>query len=208
MIDVIETLQKSEIEKLQDRSFLLSLIREYGIHNDSRISHMYGKENIPYLVQNGMLQIPEQIADALLYLSGKEIHQYLEIGTHNGKTTAFIVAYLTRFNPELKALTIDIHRRWSNPYKHLRIVEVEGTSDDWKGFQSDLCFIDGDHSIEWVKRDYENVGQYAQICMFHDIVEEGGIGNGKMDVKEFWGSIKKPTSLEFTTHGRMGIGIL
>jgi len=208
MRDIIEVIRDSQLDLLTDKEYVCSLIREYGLHNDPRVNHMYGKFDQDYLVSEGMIQIPEQLAGALIYLSDYLIDKYLEIGTFNGRSTLFITAYLTRFNPGLETLTVDNLRVFQNTYQHLNIIQHLGTSDDLKGRQSDLCFIDGDHSINWVKRDYENVGKSAKICMFHDILETEIVNGGRRDVKEFWQSIKRPTSKEFTDGGRFGIGIL
>ena len=208
MRDVIEVIRDIDINLLTNEKFVIDLIREYGLHNDPCVNNLYGKENQPYLVSEGILQIPKQLASVLIYLSDFVIDTYLEIGTFNGKSTLFITAYLTRFNPDLKTLTVDNARVFQNPYKHLKITQLLGTSDDLKDTPSDLCFIDGDHSLEWVKRDYENVGKSAKIRMFHDILETKSVNNNDMDVKNFWQSIKRPLSKEFTDGGRLGIGIL
>lgn len=208
MRDIIEVIRDSKLDLLTDKEYVCSLIRECGLHNDPNVNNLYGKHNQDYLVSEGMIQIPEQLAGALIYLSDYLIDKYLEIGTFNGRSTLFITAYLTRFNPGLETLTVDNLRVFMNPYQHLKIIQHFGTSSDLNGRQSDLCFIDGDHSLDWVKRDYENVGKSAKIRMFHDILETEIINNYKMDVKNFWQSIKRPTSKEFTDGGRFGIGIL
>lgn len=208
MRDIIEVIRDSKLDLLTDKEYVFNLIREYGLHNDPLITDSYGEHNQDCLVSDGMIQIPEQLADTLIYLSDYLIDKYLEIGTFNGKATLFITAYLTRFNPGLETLTVDNLRVFMNPYQHLKIIQHFGTSDDLKGRQSDLCFIDGDHSLDWVKRDYENVGKSAKICMFHDILETEIVNNSRRDVKEFWQSIKRPTSKEFVDGGRFGIGIL
>lgn len=208
MRDIIEELLKIDRKGLKDKQLVADLIREYGLHNDPCVVHLFDKDDHKYLVTQGMLQIPEQMAGALIYLSKYLIDSYLEIGTFNGRSTLFITAYLSRFNPTLEVITVDNLREFTNPYPKLNIAQHIGTSNDLTGRKSDLCFIDGNHSTEWIKRDYENVGQFAKICMFHDILETEVINNNDMGVKTFWQSIKRPTSVEFTDGGRMGIGIL
>lgn len=208
MIDVIEELLKADIESLKNPKRVAELIRLNGLHYDPHIKHLYDKKDLVNLINDGMIQIPEQLAEALVWLSDKSITQYVEVGTFNGKSTVFISAYLSRFNPVFRTLTIDNSRNFENPYKSLTIASIKGTSDDVAGLKSDLCLIDGDHSFAWIKRDYENLGKNAKYCMFHDILETEIIQGMPMDVKSFWNSIKRPSSVEFTYGGRMGIGIL
>lgn len=47
----------------------------------------------------------------------------------------------------------------------------------------DFIFIDGDHSYDGVKADWENYGPMGKIVAFHDII-------GVPDVKRFWNEIK------------------
>lgn len=174
IIRVLDIIDQSDKNQMRDKDYIVGLIRQVGLHNDPTVSKIYGKENQKYLSTFGMLQIPEQLADCLIYLSDKKIEKYLEIGTFNGIATAFISAYLHFFNPNIKIKTVDITERY-HPYfaeelkRRFNIEFFIGTSEDIKREESDLCFIDGDHSYEWVDKDYRNVGKYSKICMFHDV---------------------------------------
>ena len=50
----------------------------------------------------------------------------------------------------------------------------------------DLCFIDGDHSFEAVRRDYESLRGVCNALMFHDIVDRAVPG-----VPRFWHALKR-----------------
>ena len=71
----------------------------------------------------------------------------------------------------------------------------------------DFCFIDGDHTYEGVKQDWENYGPMAKVVGFHDI---GGPVEG---CTRFWGELKASTEYrieEFISDAnpKFGIGIV
>jgi hypothetical protein len=111
-------------------------------------------------------------------------------------------------NPNLKSIGIDISDKGLTEdikqYINLHI----GTSEDFKGQKYDFVFIDADHSYEGVSTDYENLGKYAKIVMFHDINDSTCPG-----VVKFWNEIKEGKKYkEFTYQTNnnqiQGIGIL
>lgn len=58
----------------------------------------------------------------------------------------------------------------------------------------DACFIDGDHTLDGVKSDYETYGPMAsKMVAFHDISwrREPGWKGRRIEVPEFWASVKK-----------------
>lgn len=213
---VIREIENTETEKLADGAFLEAKIRQIGLRHDGR--GLYGDDgrDMNFLAP-GLWQIPGQLAGAMALLARHRIASFLEVGTADGFTFSFMAACLLRLNPGLKATTIDIN---PNPASSSRIafaapVEfvVGKTSDAFAERVFDLVFIDGNHSYEWVVRDYQNVGRQARVCMFHDINDQLC---GEQSVPRFWKELKVAESgradfHEFLFHSSsdkvMGIGI-
>lgn len=66
----------------------------------------------------------------------------------------------------------------------------------------DFCFIDGDHSYEGAKADWENYGPMARIVAFHDIVNNDGC-------IRLWNEIKAShETVEYTSSAWLGIGVV
>ena len=69
----------------------------------------------------------------------------------------------------------------------------------------DVVFIDGDHSYEGVKKDWENYGPLSKLVGFHDIAHD------ECGVPRLWSEIKAAgfqTYERVYKHGRVGIGIV
>ena len=67
----------------------------------------------------------------------------------------------------------------------------------------DFAFIDGDHSYEGAKADWENYGSLAKIVGFHDIA------NVHHDVSKLWAEIKASGArTEEIVESEMGIGLV
>jgi hypothetical protein len=202
-------------EELLSEEYLINLIRQWGIHDDDVIN--FGDINNPYRSDIGMLQQPEQLSPALIYLSTLDIKKYLEIGTFIGSTCSFIGLYLSRFNPEVSVTAVDRDRDF-NPdlfslcNKHFNLDYIKGTSDDIEEQMFDLCFLDADHKYNSVKKDFNNVKKYTKYLMLHDIIDEGTVKErDDSGTIKFWNEIKNKNCKEFTAHPEnlkvMGIGI-
>lgn len=171
-------------------------MKEFGLVNDLASPSLYGDERVAMLTDRndlGIYQTPVQFAGLLKFLEKFTINSYTEIGIFRGGTFLFMKYFLQAKNPNVVLHAIDptdnIHpdaKPKIEPYL------IKGTSDNVSGIAYDCVLIDGDHSYQWTKRDYENIGRLATICIFHDINEPSC-----PDVKTFWNELKQQISSQF-----------
>ena len=186
-----ETLIK-EISQLNPNTLteedIIRVMCNYGLVHDTQWD--VGEWN-KFKVENwnipGIYQTPGQIAPCISNLLKHEINSYLEIGIFQGGSYLLMSNFLKLKNPNVKCIGVDISKQYLPKEVEPFIRELHiGTSDDFKRQSFDLVFIDGEHSLEWAKRDWENVGQYAKIAMFHDIVQPT-----YPDLIKFWNQLKE-----------------
>jgi hypothetical protein len=201
-----------DLDSLRNPEVVANLVRCFGIVNWGPLTT--GPE-IQFIVPMGIAQTPDQIAKALVYLSRFKIDSFCEVGVYHGGNFLFTSEYLSRFNPEIQCLGVDPTNYLDSDIRSMIDTELfmslkSITSEEIKGREFDFVFIDGEHRAPWPAKDYENVGQYAKICGFHDLQDPGW-----PDVAKFWETLKgnrKKVMVEFlddpsgcSTHG---IGII
>ncbi len=222
LIDVLETISGASTDDLASPDYLAQQIRSAGLAPDRRL--FYGSEgHFVNAGRAGLWQWPMQLARCLVQLSGYKISKVIDIGTFSGWTISVIAAYLRRFNDNLQVITVDVRNLfdcYSEVKRFLPIdFQVGKTSKDFSGEPFDLAILDGDHNYDKCMADYDAVGRYASICMFHDVNDRfvaehpanaGGVPRVWTDLKAV--TIPPDQALEFLDHPEgdriMGIGLL
>lgn len=205
-----------DLDVLRDVKVVANLVRAFGLVQWG--NETFGEDSVfknPSVDMAGIYQTPAQIAEALVYVSTFKINSFLEVGVFQGGNFLFCSEYLRRFNPDIQCLGVDPSEYLNPEIKDIIDREISMsfksmTSDALAGRSFDLVLLDGDHTAAGVKKDWENVGKQAKICMLHDI--QGAICP---DVVAFWKALKadRPdgTVKEFLTYtGKptQGIGLI
>ena len=174
------------------------------------------------------IQIRTEIEQLLALVRSESPRRVLEIGTANAGTL-YLLAWATA--PDAALLSLDI--RAFDPVHH-RLIEsfaggrrrvvlmqadshLDATRDavarHFGGEGIDVLFIDGDHSGESVRRDYELYAPLVRtggLIAFHDIVDgpEELVGGVPAFWREVRSSLEDPRELvESPAQGGYGIGV-
>lgn len=194
--------------KLRDREWLEQEIQQTGIYPAQEIPSFLWQTNGGL----GICQFPNQFAPYLIELSKLKITSYAEIGLWVGGTFRFTVEYLQHFGLK-RALGIDINlkpevRAYENPIVSL----LEAPSDSPEAAKAlqeaepDLILVDGDHTEEGCRTDWELASSLAPYVAIHDIA-----GSGFPGVVKVWNEIdlpKKEWTDQYESTPQNGMGLV
>lgn len=186
----LDIIRNATIEELRDVGWLERAVIDLGI---------YPAMEIPQFLHNGnglgICQHPCQVAPYLIHLSTLKIKRYAEIGVWVGGNFALTVEYLSRFGLKA-ALALDINvqqsvKNYVNGNPIADWVEAPSTSGEaiaaLKNFRPDMILVDGDHTEEGCRADWEIAKSVAKYVAIHDIV-----GSGFPGVVNVWHEIDLP----------------
>ncbi len=207
---------------------------------DALVEVAYAFDELGVRIQPG--QVRGEIRGLLRLLEPKSCRRILEIGTQHGGSL-FLLAHVA--HPEALLVSVDLphgefgggYPRWRAPlYRRFgragqRIELIRGDSHSaatrarvaqlLEGEPLDFLFIDGDHTYDGVKRDFElyrDLVREGGIVAFHDITpgregereaEESRLQSG--DVPRFWAELREQfptTELSGSELGFYGIGVV
>ena len=169
-------------------------------------------------------QLPIQFGPYLGETARRGVASYLEIGVEHGGTFAITVEVMRRIQPVRTAIAVDLGpiprllARYRRRRPEVEFAAVNSASEDFRRLVRergpfDLVLIDGDHSEEGCRRDFEAVRGHTRMIAFHDLNEPHYPG-----VRKVWESLPDADyeKLEFTAQydelmhtvgPRFGIGL-
>jgi predicted O-methyltransferase YrrM len=160
-----------------------------------------------------MVQHQDEIVELLTWMAVSP-RIILEIGAHMGGTTALFATLATElvisvdlpdgpFGGIPYEAALERNTRLHRAYPHLVSIVGDSHHPDTAsrvaaalaGRVVDLLFIDGDHSLWGVTRDYEMYAPFVRrngVIAFHDIVDSAFHRDLGVEVAAFWGTIPSP----------------
>ena len=187
----VQLIKESDLHDLKNNDYLESLIIKLGFNTEVL------REQPKIVKDNGgglfIWQYPNQFSKYLCLLNAQNVSSYIEVGCRWGGTFVLTNEYLKRFNNVTKSVAVDIIDSPVLNYcitnNETQFIKLNSQSKEFAAYMKnnkfDLIFIDGDHSYEGVKSDYEVCKNSGKMYVFHDIVNSVCPG-----VVKFWNELK------------------
>lgn len=220
--------REAATRKLKEKSTKCRTIDE---HIDLALSFGFGLfKYLPYdPFSIRCLQIRWEILQLMKILEKRPPKTVLEIGTALGGT---LYLWTKVSQPDAHLISIDLpegypewktllHHAFGSPHQKIHLLQMnshsEATLREVKvlldNSKVDFLFIDGDHTYESVKKDFECYSSLVKrggIIAFHDVVPGSELAVG--GVPKFWKEIRENFSyremVEDWKQGGYGIGVL
>ncbi len=216
-------LREAPEEALRDPGELAVVLAQGGL-NDEHLEQ-FPDHLHPYCGQGLRLwQLPDQFAPYLIEVARRGVRRYLEIGVRHGGSFTATVEYLARMGELEEAVAVDIDAVPSLlPYPveqpSVRLMQADTMTDAFAAWVQrhpgfDLAFIDGLHSYEGCRHDFETLRPKARMIALHDITNhiEPEVGRVWVDLRREYAD--EYDFLEFTAQyglngapPNMGIGL-
>jgi hypothetical protein len=222
---IFEKILRAPLQDLYNDLYLLDIMCEIGIlsglhdragilvarpePNDFFVSSYHNIHDKECVSPDGfMMQKRGEVLEFIKYVRNKKIQSYCEVGIGKGGLFVLMTALLMRYNKGFR-LSIAVEPKdtdldFIGNYCELDyFCTSEEVCEDEK---FDLCFIDGEHTYDWVKRDWKGVGLKSRIAAFHDIKHQTLPG-----VMKGWKEISRDLPSFEIVHSPfdvMGIGIV
>ena len=216
MKEILNLIKESNVLEMSEHQLEIFL-PNLGMNNENlkempnELSQYYGK-GLKFW------QYPNQFSKYLKHIMNYKISSYLEVGCRWGGTFIITSEMLKLKNNDLKLFTCDIIpisdvlKEYSQyqDFKYINKSSFNLQGED-VNINVDLILIDGDHSYEGVKTDFEVCLKFnPKYVVFHDISSSVCPG-----VVKFWNEIKSNyTHYEFidqydSVNGKfLGIGLI
>jgi len=191
MQNLLDIIKNIDIKKITEEE-LENLLPSLGM-NGENVHEMPTHLSQHYNVGLKFWQYPNQFSKYLKLLSAFKVNSYLEIGCRWGGTFVITNEFLKLKNKKVKAFACDIIEMSDilteySKHSDFKYLFINSTLLDKENVQEqiDLILIDGDHSYNGVKIDFERSLQYSpKYVVFHDIKSDACGG-----VVKFWDEIK------------------
>jgi len=191
MQNLLDIIKNIDIKKITEEE-LENLLPSLGM-NGENVHEMPTHLSQHYNVGLKFWQYPNQFSKYLKLLSAFKVNSYLEIGCRWGGTFVITNEFLKLKNKRVKAFACDIIEMSDilteySKHSDFKYLFINSTLLDKENVQEqiDLILIDGDHSYNGVKIDFERSLQYSpKYVVFHDIKSDACGG-----VVKFWDEIK------------------
>ena len=204
---ILDNIKKLDVDSVSEID-IVNIICDFGLTFDDRSLYGAYQDCMNKPEELGLWQKPDQLAPLIKYLLDNcLIDSFLEVGTYKASTFLVIREFLYLKNKNLQSITIDPHKLITDEFINHFNINYHKTNIMNLNHKYDLIFIDGDHSYESVKTDYEKaIRLNPRYILFHDIQDKYCPG-----VVRLWGEIKKNKDnyIEFKTQDDiMGLGLV